>query len=191
MTGGAFESAVGALTAALRGLAIPHAIIGGVAVISYGIARATVDVDVTIPGEGVEIDGLIAALEKAGFDQRISDAATFARRSQVLLLRHRASQVPVDLALAWLPFEREMLAATVQRAFAGLSIPVPSVTDLLIMKIVAHRPKDVGDAEQLVRTHAIDFARARRVLGEFCVALEDDERLATLERLAASPDADR
>jgi predicted nucleotidyltransferase len=185
-----FTSALAACVAALEELGLSHAIIGGVAAISLGVARLTADIDVTIAAEAVDLDALLASLEQLGFERRLPDAAAFARQSQVLLLRHQTSQVPVDLILAWLPFELEMLAAVERRDFAGVSIPVPSATDLLIMKLVAHRPRDLEDAEVLARLPGIDFARAHRVLAEFCAVLEDEERLgslARLERAAARP----
>ena len=186
MSTDSFGSAVSDCVAALDKLGLPYAIIGGVAVISYGVARATADVDATIPGESLDLDALLSTLEQSGFQRRLPDAAAFARQAHVLLLRHRESQVPIDLTLAWLPFELDMLRSVEHRDFAGVSIPVPSVTDLLIMKLVAHRPKDLGDAEFLVRAQTVDLIRVRRVLSEFCTLLEDDERLSTLDRLEAT-----
>lgn len=184
-----FERAVAACRDALRATGVGHVFIGGVAVLSYGVARATVDVDATIDASGVDLAGLLTQLEARGFEARLPDAVEFARRSNVLLVRHVATQVPFDLTLGWLPFEVELIGSVVERAFAGTRIPVPTVTDLLIMKVVAHRPKDVGDAEALVRLHPVDFIRARRVLAEFCAVLEDDSRLQTLDRLERQPRA--
>lgn len=181
-----FASAVAACVAALGKLGSRHAIIGGVAAISYGVARGTADVDACIPGAAIDTDSLLATFEQGGFERRLPDAAAFARKAHVLLLRHRASQVPIDLTLAWLPFELAMLASVEHRNFAGIAIPVPSATDLVIMKLVAHRPKDLGDVESIVRLHPVDFVRARLVLEEFCAVLEDEERLATLHRLETS-----
>lgn len=181
-----FEQAVDDCAQALVAWGVPYAFIGGVAVLAHGVARATVDVDVTLAGAAVELEPLVAHLERAGFEPRLSDAVAFARRSQVLLLRHRASGVPLDLTLAWLPFETQLLAGALERAFAGTMIRVPTVSDLVAMKLVAHRPKDRSDAELLARLHPVDFTHVRRVVTEFCAVLEDETRLATLDALEAS-----
>ena len=52
-------------------------------------------------------------------------------------------------------------------------------------KLVASRPRDIDDAEQLLLLYGrtMDLPRARRVLKQFGEALEDETRLATLDQL--------
>jgi hypothetical protein len=77
--------------------------IGGIAVQRWGEPRVTRDVDVTLlAGFGSE-DRFIVPLLTA-FPARIEDAAEFARRHRVLLLR-TASGVGIDVSLGALPFE--------------------------------------------------------------------------------------
>lgn len=85
--------------------------------------------DASIAGELVSVERLMSFFTPYGFDVRLPDAVAFARRSNVLLLRHTPSGVPIDITLAWLPFETEMLEATERRDFAGVPIPVPTVTE--------------------------------------------------------------
>ena len=111
-------------------------------------------------------------------------AADFARRHQVLLLHDRTNDVPVDVTFAWLPFETEALARSEMVSLGPLQIRVPRVDDLLVYKLVAGRPRDLNDVEQLLILYSnqIDFERIRSVLQEFAVAIESDAPLRALEQ---------
>jgi hypothetical protein len=88
-------------TDALRTAGIPTIYIGGVAVIAHGVARDTSDIDFTVLAAQVTPEALLDALQKRGFEPRLSDALDFARRRQVLLVTHTRSGVSIDATLAW------------------------------------------------------------------------------------------
>ena len=169
----------------MEAIGCPWMCIGGVAVIASGIARYTVDIDATVVGEGADPDRMLQILSRHKIRPRIDDAADFARRHQVLLLEHEPSGVPLDVSFAWLPFEQEAIRSARDLDYAGVCIPIPRPEDLLVYKLVAFRPRDLDDAEKLLALYQkeIDFERVRAVLGEFCAALEDMDRLAALEHL--------
>lgn len=179
--------AIAALRAALLDAGAPHMLIGGMAVILRGVARVTEDVDATIWAEGLDIDALLRILSRHAIVPRIPDAAAFARERQVLLLRHEPSQTPMELSLAWLPFEEAALRRAEILAFGNVSMPVAVVQDLVVYKAVAWRERDRADIERLLRSHAreIDLAYVRRIVAEFAGALDEPERVAGLERLIA------
>lgn len=180
-----FLSALRASRDALDELGSPSMFIGGVAVIAHGVARHTVDIDATVLAKQVSPERLVAVGQPHQLVPRTQDAISFAREHQVLLLRHAASEIPIDVSLAWLPFEEEALAACQTVDFGGVSIRVPRPDDLLLYKLVASRPRDIEDAETLLLLHgkSIDLPRITEVLRQFCEALEDDERLNTLAQL--------
>lgn len=181
------------LAAALDSTGAPWMLIGGLAVVARGVGRTTLDIDLSVSGSGISLPALVAALADRGIVGRVADAETFARQHQILLLRHRASEVPIDLAIAWLPFELEALSAAERIELAGVSTPVETAEDLVISKLVASRPVDLVDAARLLEIHGrtFDLARLRRWVGEFAAALEDAERPKTLERLLAEADPGR
>jgi hypothetical protein len=83
-------------------------VIGGIAVLRWGEARFTRDVDLTLlTGYGHE-DYFILPLPGAGYQCRLSDTAEFARRGRVLLVT-APNGVSVDIALAALPFEAQAI----------------------------------------------------------------------------------
>lgn len=180
-----FLDAVRALRNALAELGTPWLVIGGLAVIARGIPRFTADVDATISASAIPIEQMLQTLERHAITARIAGAAEFAQARQVVLLRHRPSGVPIDLSLAWLPFELEAIDHGERYDYAGVDIPLARVDDLVVYKLVAARARDLDDAERLILLHAqdLDVARLRRLVREFADALEDPERVKMLERL--------
>jgi len=185
VSSGGLADALRALTQSFDELGSPSAIIGGVAVIANGVPRATVDVDATVSAQAVEPEQLAAALARHDIVPRIDNAVEFARSRHVFLATHRPSGVSVDVSLAWLPFEEEAIAAAVTCDFAGVRIRVPRPEDLVIYKMVAARPRDLDDVENLLLVHgrAMNLGRVRAVVADFAAVLEDAERPAALERL--------
>ena len=180
-----FLSALRALGNSLQEFGAPWLVIGGVAVIAAGVPRLTADIDATIWAPGTDPEALLDLLRIHRIVPRISDAITFAKERQVLLVQHEPSGVPVDLSLAWLPFEEEAVRCGVECDYAGVPIRLPRPEDLIIYKLVAARPRDLDDVEKLLLLYggSLDIARIRRVIREFAEVLEDPARLEALERL--------
>lgn len=74
---------------------------------------------------------------------RIQNAEDFARKNSVLLLKHNPTETDIDVSLGILPFEQEIIERASTKSFADLSIRLPTPEDLIIMKAIAHRPKDL------------------------------------------------
>jgi hypothetical protein len=160
-------------------------LIGGMAVIARGIPRTTRDIDVAVVGGRLTLAHLVARLAQGGFEPRMKKAIEFARQNQVLLMRHRATAVDLDLSLAWLSFEIEAIASAERLSLAGVRLPVARAEDLVIYKALAWRPQDQQDVERLLLLHAseIDLVRVRRVVAGLAEALDDPERPRALEAI--------
>ena len=178
-------SALSALAGALRELGTPAMVIGGIAVIARGVPRQTVDIDAAVWAEGLDLDRLVGVLARHDIDARADDAVAFARERQVLLLRHRPSGTPLDVSLAWLPFERAALERAEPFDFAGVVIKVAQAEDLVIYKAVAWRERDRSDIERLLlrHGHVVDLARIRTLVRQFAEALDEPERVEQFEAL--------
>ena len=188
-----FLSALRALRNSLQEFGAPWLVIGGVAVIAAGVPRLTADIDATIWAPGTDPEALLDLLRIHRIVPRISDAITFAKERQVVLVQHEPSGVPVDLSLAWLPFEEEAVRCGVERDYAGVPIRLPRPEDLIIYKLVAARPRDLDDVEKLLLLYggSLDIARIRRIIREFAEVLEDPARLEALERLLRATGLER
>ena len=161
---------------------LSYAVIGGIAVILRGHDRTTVDLDAVMLDLDERLDKFIAALQDNGLSFRVPNGREFARRHRVLLLVS-ANQTQVDLSMGFLPFEVE----TVQRSSLldlgnGLRVPVASVEDLIIMKLVAGRPRDFQDIEALKELYPdLDRKRIRTVVTDYAELLENPEMIKELD----------
>ena len=92
---------------------------------------------------------------------------------------------PVDLSLAWLPFETEALHRSALVSIDRIEMRVPHVKNLILYKLVATRPRDLDDAQQLLAIHRsrVDLPKVRARLAELCGVLEDEERLRQFDSL--------
>jgi hypothetical protein len=161
---------------------VPGLIIGGIAVSLLGRPRFTRDVDVLVLLGEDRWEKSLNAAAKLGFVSRIKNPIAFARVSRVFLLSHKPSGVAVDVSLAGLPFEEESITRVRWTKVGGLSLPLPTPEDLIIMKAVAHRPQDIADiAALLVAEPKLNLRRIRKWLKEFSAALDMPEILNDFE----------
>lgn len=172
------------LSAWLSATGTDGVIIGGVAASLLSRPRLTRDVDAMVVLDEEKWVEFLAAGEGLGFVPRLADPLGFARKARVLLVRHEASGVDVDVAFGALPFEEEALARAAWVEVSGILVPLPTVEDLIIMKAVAHRPRDLSDVESLLDAHPkLDTARILEWVREFSIALEKPDILRDLECL--------
>jgi hypothetical protein len=142
------ETALVEIASFLDEMQWPYMLIGGLAVALWGEPRATLDVDVSIWVEPEAFDEAVGRIS-ASF-RTIPDALEFARRSRVVPIV-TSHGIRGDLVLAALPQERELISHARQKAVGGVQIPVASVEDLILMKLISERQKDLDDAKRLLR----------------------------------------
>lgn len=177
-------SALADVVALLTSQNVQGVVIGGVASSLLGRARATRDIDAVLWLDEKDWAAFLDAATRGAFRPRISDPLEFARRSRVLLLRHEASGIDIDLALGALPFDLEAIQRATARDLAGIRVPLPTPEDLVVMKAVAHRPRDDADIEGLLQANPkLDLRRVRRLLKDFSTALDQPEIAADFDRL--------
>jgi hypothetical protein len=130
---------------------IPFAVIGGIAASIRGEPRLTADVDAVIE---VEVEGALRLLAAAGpsapFEPLFPDAAEVVKTALILPLRHRRTRIRVDLALGLTGFERRLIQRASREDLGGFQVPVATAEDLLLMKVLAGRPRDLEDAKNIV-----------------------------------------
>jgi hypothetical protein len=172
------------LETCLRSRKIPHLTIGAVAVCVVARERYTNDLDTLIWVDSGELQSLLAALTIHGFESRISDPIPFAQRTRVLLLRHVKTGIHVDLSCGALPFEEEAIQRGQSVLVGGLTLRVATPEDLIVMKAVANRARDIADIESIVDVcESLDVGRIRRWVQDFAELLEMPEILQKLESI--------
>lgn len=172
------------LVSLFKALEIPYVIIGGLAVSLLSRPRLTQDVDGLIEISVSQLDVFLARGREFNLEPRLKDALDFAKKRHVILFRHRKSGIGIDLSLAILPFQKEMMRRSKKVRLGRLALRVPTPEDVVITKAVAHRPRDLGDIEALLTLHPrMDFKRVRYWVKEFAKVLEMPEIVSDLERL--------
>ena len=176
-------AALGDLVAWLRAAQVPGIVIGGVAASLLGRPRVTRDVDALVVLDEAEWVRFLTLGQQFGFEPRRMDVVEFAHEARVLLVQHAPSGIDVDVVFGALPFEEEAVAEAVWVNVAGIRLPLPTPEDLIIMKAVAHRPRDLADIEAVLDAHPkLDTRRIRRWVREFSRALTMPDLLSDLEK---------
>jgi hypothetical protein len=157
-------------------------VFGAQAVNLHGVPRTTADLDVTVDLADRDPAQLVSALEKAGFVPRFADPA-FVAQSRVIPVIHRASGMPIDVVLAGPGLEQRFLDEAVTHRVAGKAVPVLSVENLVVTKLLAARPKDLEDVRQLLLVGELDERRVRATLAELEAALDQADLLPLFDRL--------
>jgi len=172
---------------ALASAGVRWFLFGAQAAIVHGASRLTADVDVTVDPAGRSNADLVDSLRREGFSLRVTDVDDFVDRTRVLPLVHEPSGILCDVVLAGpgieeLFFERASLCDV-----GGVRVPVVAADDLVAMKILAGRPKDLDDVLAVVRTQggSLDLGRARATLGMLERALDRRDLLPNLEAAIA------
>ena len=168
----------------IRDARVPGLIIGGVAVSLLGKPRLTADIDAVVLASEGDLEGLLNQACRQGLEPRIPDAVGFARDRRVLLLRHPGSGIGVDVSLGLLPFEQEAVGRG-RRVTAGtLEFMIPTPEDLIVMKAVAHRAKDLEDIRGILAQHRdLDVAHITNWVRQFAEVLEAPEVWGDLKTL--------
>lgn len=165
-------------------------VVGAVAASFLGRPRFTQDIDALAIISESEWSAAVNAAAKFGIVPRVADAVEFAHQSRVLLLRHQESAIDIDVILGGLPFEEDAVMNGKRYVIGDVSVRLPKVEDLMIMKAVAHRPRDLQDIEGLLQAHSqLDLQSVRQWVREFAsvTAMSDliddfDKLLARLNR---------
>lgn len=174
------------LSRALRGLGVSWYVFGAQALALRGLPRATADLDVTVLLGSTATGELVAALRRAGFEPAFPDP-TFIERTRIVPVRHVASGFPVDVVLGG-PGLEELFAAGAERLRVGrVSIPVASATHLLVMKVLAARPKDLEDATSLLGAlrGEIDEPEVDHIVRAIAEAIGEDDAVRALALVRA------
>ena len=159
-------------------------IIGGIAVSLLTRPRTTQDIDVLSLLDESQWGEFLKNGRRFGFEARIQEVIRFAQKNRVLLLRHIKSGVNIDISFGLLPFEEESMRRKILHRIGSLNVPLPTPEDLIIMKMVAHRPQDMVDVKTILQAYPrLDQKRVKKWVKEFSIALESPDILSDFKKL--------
>lgn len=175
------------LVAVFDRLGLRYAIMGGIAVRAHGIPRPTYDVDFTLAVPRDRLEAMFAAITERGYS--VPEQYTRGWVDSVggmplvkvrLFLDGRA--VDADIFIAETDFQREVIARHVTADVEGRSVKLVSAEDLILFKLIASRPRDLIDIQDVLFTQGeLDEPYLRRWAGPLGVEKQLDEVLAARE----------
>lgn len=173
-----------ALQALMKEINVQGIIIGGAAICFLGEPRLTADVDAMLLLENQDLPRLLRAAQHNGIVPRVKNIERFAHQNRLILLRHSETGVDIDISMGAMPLEIEMVQRSQVWQYRKLRVPLPTVEDLIILKAIAHRPKDMLDIGNLIEIYpASDRKRIEKWVREYAELMEMPELwndLATL-----------
>lgn len=171
------ETALAELARVLTDGRVPYMVIGGLANIIWGEPRATIDIDVTVWALDPRIPEVVDMLGRH-FTVLVENPAAFIHETRVLPLES-TNGVRIDVIFGLLSFEQEAIARAAIVQVAGAPVRFCTAEDLILMKIVSDRERDLADARAIIRR------RLQQLDREYL-----DPRIHELSRLLERPDID-
>ncbi|MFO0914470.1 MAG: DUF6036 family nucleotidyltransferase [Pirellulales bacterium] len=151
------EEALQQVVHALDRARIPYAILGGLAVRVYAIPRFTSDIDLMIAIERGDIPRLWQSLESAGCEIREPFRSGWLGEVGGLPLVRasmpvRNGWIEVDIFLAECSFQRSIMDRRKLIDTPAGQMAFASPEDLVLLKLIAGRPKDLLDVQDILFT---------------------------------------
>jgi len=162
-----------------------YLVVGGLAVVVVGEPRTTADADAIVFVSPSEADALIRRAAEAGFDVR--QDVERERLATTGTMRFRKGRFQIDLITASLPFEEVAYQRASVHELFGIRLSFPSPEDLILLKVLAGRDKDMLDAAGVARRHAgrLDIPYLEETLRPICEIAEDTAPWVRLQRVLA------
>ena len=168
-------------------LGLPYAIMGGIAVRAHGIPRPTYDVDFTLAVPRERLADLFTAISNRGYtipDQYsrgwVDTVGGMPLIKVKLFLDGRS--IDADIFIAETPFQREVVQRRIDAEVEGRVVKLVSAEDLILFKLIASRPRDLIDVQDVLFTQGtLDEPYLRRWAGPLGIEAKLDEALAARE----------
>lgn len=152
------------LQRALERADVEYAVIGAHAVNAWIEPRFTADFDITVQADAAALQRLTDELAKEGYTataqgSELPSGPDFVRFSA------EDDSISLEVQVAKTEFQRQAIA----RASKPDELRVATVEDLIVMKLIANRPKDRADLAGLITMPEIDWKYVEHWAGEWDV----------------------
>lgn len=166
-SGPTLTQAFDALVTTLKARGVRYAIIGGLATIQHTRVRTTDDIDVLLMIPQVSMPRLFESLGARGFTLEVEKSVRELRDHGMTAIRF--GDVIVDLLRPVIPAYSHVLDRAVEAQILGQTVRVSSAEGLIVMKLIAMRPQDEADIQDLLSAYAgtLDLAFVRAELDTF------------------------
>jgi hypothetical protein len=154
-----FKTLLKRLAAGLANAGLPYMVFGGQAVLLYGEPRLTRDIDVTLGVDPSEFARVSSVVQSLGLRLLTEKPEEFVRETLVLPAIDAETGIRVDFVFSLSGFERAAIERSRKIDVDGVGVQFISLEDLIVMKLLAGRPRDLEDAAAVLRKNR-DFDRS-------------------------------
>jgi predicted nucleotidyltransferase len=182
-----FEQLMAKLGQTLDAHRVPYIVIGGQAVLQHGEPRFTRDIDISLGVDSGAVDQVLAATAECGLKPLVESPRTFVERTYILPVHDPQTEIRVDFAFTFSPFEREAIARAVRLHIGGYDVAFATAEDLIIHKLFAGRPRDIEDIRGILarKRGKVDREYLRHWIRQFAQLDGKAHLLTQLEDLLA------
>ncbi len=154
---------------------ISYMVIGGLANVIWGNPRATIDIDITIWVEDNKIESVVK-LFTTKYEPLVDAPIDFIQKTRVLPLKTK-NEVRLDIIFGALPFELDAINRAIEIEINNSLIKFCSPEDLILLKIVSKRDKDLQDIKGIAqaRIKELDLTYLEPKIQELAALLERPE----------------
>ena len=146
-----FESLIARVASALQSQGIRFMLIGGQAVLVHGEPRLTQDIDITLAATPDQLDDILAVCDATDLEPLPEKVREFVNATFVLPAVETTTSVRVDFIFSSTPYEQQAIERAVVVPVRDVRVPFATAEDLVLHKLFAGRPRDLEDAEGVVR----------------------------------------
>lgn len=163
---------------------LPYAIMGGIAVRAHSIPRPTFDVDFTLAIPRERLAALFAAITDLGYtvpDQYSQGWVDHVGGMPLVKVRLylEGRGIDADIFLAENDFQSEVIHRRIEAEVDGLRLFLVTPEDLILFKLLASRPRDLIDVEDILFMQGdLDEAYMRKWAEPLGIAQQLEEILA-------------
>ncbi len=154
---------------------LPYMVIGGHANAVWGEPRATLDIDVLIWQPKPKAEEVLKHL-KPQFSSRVRNPQPFVEETRVLPVVSEDG-LAVDVIFGQLPFEEQAIDRASTVVVGGVSIRFATAEDLILLKIISTRERDLEDIRGVARSQKgkLDLVYLEPRVEELAVLLDRPE----------------
>lgn len=167
-----------ALQKALDRAGVEYAVIGAHAVNAWVEPRFTGDFDITVQADIDAFARLEQALAAEGYERAATQGGELSSGPDFVRFTSSDGSIDLEVQVAKTQFQRE----AIERARKPDELRVATPEDLIVMKLIAYRPKDRADLAGLVMLPDIDWDYVERWSNEWQVG----ERLRKVREESAA-----
>jgi len=164
---------------------VPYMIIGGQAVLLYGNARLTRDIDITLGLDTDQLEKIRTVCRELKLKIAVADPEKFCRQTHVLPAEDTKTNMRVDFIFSFTDYERQAMRRAKIVKMAGYPVMFASREDLIIHKVFAGRAIDDEDVRNILVKHKgeVSLAYIRKWLKEFSSLPGKEDMLGKFNRM--------